>query len=157
MKDPALRTLQTIDRALAVIELLSGASHGMKLTAMAEKLGLKKQTLLGIVRSLQAHEVVIHEDHGGPYYLGPRIGAWYQCWIDHNGLSVSARRTVEDLARGIGEAVILAELRGHHLQVLVRSDVAKETMLAMPVESYPSLHALSTSKLLMAFLPEKER
>ena len=46
-----MRTLQTIDRALAVIDLLSNAPEGMKLSVMARELGLKSQTLLGIVRS----------------------------------------------------------------------------------------------------------
>lgn len=157
MNRPAGKTLQTIDRALAVIELLSQAPDGMKLSALARELGLKNQTMLGIVRSLQAGDVVMQEQQGGRYFLGPRLSAWQQRWLDNNGPAIAARSTVEAFAHDIGESVMLVELRGAFLLSLVQVNIRNQVMIAVPADSAQALHAMSTSKLLIAFLPEPQR
>lgn len=153
MNRPAGKTIQTIDRAMAVIDLLSTAPQGLRLSAMAADLGLKSQTLLGIVRTLQRSGVVLQEETGGLYFLGPRLRVWQQRWLDHNGLAVSARATVEAFAHAIGESVTLAELRGPCLQALVNVNVQNEVMIGAHMDAGHALHALATGKLLLAFLP----
>ncbi|MCD4825277.1 MAG: helix-turn-helix domain-containing protein, partial [Phycisphaerae bacterium] len=60
------KLVQSVDRALSMLEVLASEPKGLTLSQLSKKLGLLPQTAQGLVRTLQAHEMVSQADSGMP-------------------------------------------------------------------------------------------
>jgi len=151
------RVLQSVDRAARILELLASEPEGLALGEMAERLDLKPQTLQGLVRSLQAHDMVLQSQKGGAYVLGSRIHELSRTWLGRCDRALLARDVARELARRIGEPVMLSQLRGGRLFALV--DVHADQPLSVSHNQLREapLHTMATGKLLLAHVPEGER
>ncbi|MFA5203795.1 MAG: IclR family transcriptional regulator [Lentisphaeria bacterium] len=154
----APRTIQSVDRALDILQALAAHSGGLTLSALAATLGLHPQTAQSLVRTLQARHWVVQAGRGQPYGLGPAMLALTQQWLGGNGLASAARNRVEALSQTVGEYVLLAELRGQTLMPLVERR-AERTLMLGAAEVYGSnrLHDMATGKVLLAYLEPERR
>jgi len=151
------RVLQSVDRSARVLTLLAQEAEGLGLGEMADRMGLKPQTLQGIVRSLQAHGLVLQLRRGGRYSLGPRIHELSRTWLSRCDRAALARDAVRELADTIGEGVLLSELRGERLLGLVQVNADQPLSVSQDQLHPAPLHTTATGKILLAFLPEAER
>lgn len=157
MSEQGQRTLQSVDRAIAVLELLSSEPDGLGLGEMAGRLGLKPQTLQSLVRTLQAHGMVSQLRRGGQYVLGPGVHALSRRWLDQCDKGALAREVVVGLAGRIGESVLLAELRHGHLFALIEVTARQALSVSQHAMRDSPLHLMATGKLLLSYLPEEEK
>ncbi len=147
------RLVQSVDRALRMLEILASEPQGLTLSQLSDRLGLLRQTTQGLLRTLQAHEMVNQADKGRPYLLGPHICQLARRWTDHRGRALLARDVVCVLSRRINECVLLAELRGTAVFGLIDARSDQPLTVSYECESFTHPHAMATGKLLMAFLP----
>jgi len=152
-----VRTLQSIDRAVAILELLADEPEGLGLGEMAGRLKLKPQTLQGLVRSLQAHDLVVQVRRGGQYVLGPGVHALSRRWLDRCDRATLARDVVAGLAQRTGESVLLSELRQGRLFALVEAAARQVLTVSQNAMHDSPLHLMATGKVLLAYLPQSAR
>ncbi len=154
-KEP--RTVQSVDRAVAILETLVQQADGLNLSTLAEQLGLAPQTAQSLVRTLQTHGLVAQNGRGQPYTIGPKLPALAQRWLGGSGPAALARNAVLAFSAKLGEYALLAELRGALLMPLCEVR-AERTLMANPQPYDPDrLHTMATAKVLLAALPRPEQ
>ena len=156
-KTAARRTVQSVDRAVRILELLSEQPEGLALKDLAARTRLAPQTLQSLLRTLQSHQLVVQEGRGLPYLLGPRVHELGRRWMSSRDLATMARQAVERLARDIGESVLLAELRGRTLVGMAEISPQRHLMVRAELESSDRMHTMATAKLLLAFLDDRRQ
>ena len=109
--------IQSIERAAAILRLLSGRSRRLGVAELAGELGLPKGTVYGILRTLQAVGFVEQDRESGKYQLGPALLHMGSSYLDGNELRTRALNWADGLATRSGESVRIGTL--HENQVLI--------------------------------------
>lgn len=143
---PGSEFIQSVQRAVDVLELLASDAGGMALSGMCGRLGLKAPTVHNILRTLAARGLV--ERCGPPirYRLGPRLAELAQR-VEHLAMEgqceVLLRRLVTE---GLAESAHLARQSAGDLAVVLRVDSARphlaERPAARPLHPYASCAGL---------------
>jgi DNA-binding IclR family transcriptional regulator len=142
--------IQSIERAAAILLLLSGRSLRLGVAELAGELSLPKGTVYGILRTLRDVGFVEQHEESSKYQLGPAMLHMGSSYLDGNELRARALKWADGLATRSGESVRIGTL--HHSQVLVvhhvfRPDDARQ---ALEVGSLLPIHATALGKALLA-------
>jgi DNA-binding IclR family transcriptional regulator len=150
--------IQSIERAAAILRLLSGRSRRLGVVEMAGQLGLPKGTVHGILKTLQSVGFVEQDRDSGKYQLGAALLHIGSSYLDANELRTRALNWADALATQSGESVRIGTL--HDKQVLIVHHVFRpdDSRQALEVGSLLPLHASALGKALLAhhryLLPE---
>ncbi len=142
-------TIQSIERAAAILRLLSGRSDS-GWCELAGELGLPKATVHGILRTL-AHVGFVEQDpDSGKYQLGAALLHMGSSYLDGNELRTRALNWSDSLAARSGESVRIGTL--HEGQVLVVHHVFRpdDSRQALEVGRIVPAHASAMGKVLLA-------
>ena len=113
--------IRSIERAAAILRLLSGPSRRLRLSELASELGLPKGTAHGLLRTLQGVGFVEQDEESGKYQLGPALLPMGSSYLDGNELRTRSRGVASKLAALTGESVRVGVL--HQDQVLILHQV----------------------------------
>lgn len=148
--------LQSVDRALQVLELLATWGEG-GVSELAAELGVHKSTAFRLLGALEARELVEQTEDRGKYRLGfglVRLAGGVSSQLD---LTKQSRPVTEPLAAELGETVNVAVLREQYAvnvdQALGGSALAVHNW----VGELTALHATSSGKVLLASLDATAR
>lgn len=144
-------SVQSIERAAAILRLLAGGPRRLGLGEVAASLGLAKGTAHGILRTLQHVDFVEQDATTGKYQLGAALLHIGTSYLDVNELRSRSINWADALAARSGEAVRLGTpLEGRVLVVhhVFRPDDSLQTL---DVGTLLPLHASSLGKVLLAF------
>jgi len=149
-------SIQSVDRALYLLETIAEAGGEASLTDLATRTGLNISTCHHLLATLIKRGFAAKVQGRRLYALGPRI-----LYLSHACLQVDLPRRaqphLEAVNRATGETVHLAGLQGYTVVTLavrearhaVRVDTGKVGKLEAP-------HATAVGKAMMAWLPEDE-
>lgn len=147
--------LQSVERAIAVMELLG--QHGERaVSELAAELDVHKSTVSRLLSTLQNNGLVEVADARGRYRLGyglVRLAGMIGGQLD---ITTQGNEICAALAREVGETVTLV-VRQEDLAVTIHqvnggSTVTLENWLGRAT----ALHATSSGKVLLAYLPPEE-
>jgi DNA-binding IclR family transcriptional regulator len=146
-------SIQSLERAAAILRLLAGGERQLGVTELAGTLGLAKATVHGILRTLQQEGFVEQNADTGRYQLGAELLRLGNSYLDVHELRARALVWADDLARLTGESVRIGVL--HHRGVLVIHHVFRpdDTRQVLEIGSMLPLHASAWGKVLLAFDP----
>jgi IclR family transcriptional regulator, KDG regulon repressor len=143
---PGNNLVQSVLRAVDLLELLASHPGGVSLGELCARLRLKAPTVHNLLRTLASRALV--ERHGPPvrYRLGPRLTEMAQ-QVEH----LAAERQCEALLRqlvtdGVAESAHLAKQAAGDLVVVLRMDSSRphlsERPVARPLHPYASCAGL---------------
>jgi DNA-binding IclR family transcriptional regulator len=143
-------TIQSIERAAAILRLLSGRNRKMGVVELAGRLDLPKGTVHGILRTLQVVGFVEQDAGSGKYQLGAALLHMGSSYLDGNELRTRALNWSDSLAARSGESVRIGTL--HEGQVLVVHHVFRpdDSRQALEVGALLPAHASAMGKVLLA-------
>lgn len=147
------RSIQSLERAAAVLRLLASGEPRQGLSAIASAVGLAKATTHGLLRTLRREGLVEQDPVSGAYQLGPellRLGVGY---LEAHDLRARAMGWTDELARTTGESAHVGVL--HQRGVLIVHHVFRpgDSRQALEVGSLRPLHGTALGKALAAFDP----
>src|SRR5690242_7591609 len=142
--------IQSIERAAAILRLLSGRSRRLGVAELAGELGLPKGTVHGILRTLQFVGFVEQDRESGKYQLGAALLHMGSSYLDGNELRTRALNWADALATQSGESVRIGTL--HESQVLIVHHVFRpdDSRQALEVGTLVPAHATALGKALLA-------
>jgi DNA-binding IclR family transcriptional regulator len=145
--------IQSIERAAAILRLLSGRSRRLGVVEMANELGLPKGTVHGILRTLQHVGFVEQDPESGKYRLGAALLHMGSSYLDGNELRTRALNWSDSLASRTHEEVRIGTL--HDGRVLIVHHVFRpdDSMQTLDVGSLMPVHATALGKVLLATHP----
>jgi DNA-binding IclR family transcriptional regulator len=151
--DPgAIKTVVKIGR---IFDLLAAHHEGLGVTEIARRLGWKKSSVHGLLKSLVAGGLLTRTAAGG-YDLGLRLLQYGNLAAGRHDLVVAVRPWAERLAFQLGQLVHTAVLLGRDV-VVIHSLRPMNRFIAYPEPGLPiPAHASAPGKTLLAFLPEDE-
>jgi IclR family acetate operon transcriptional repressor len=146
------------NRVVDILELLLASRDGLALREISAQLEAPKSSLLPLLRALTTRGY-LGQARGGEYRLGPRALALGTSSAAHRELPEVARPGLVALARRTGETVFLGTLAGDGLSVVYVDKVESEHIIryAAGVGDRRPLHATSTGRAILAFLPAEQR
>ena len=150
------RLVQSVDRALCIIEILAKRPQGLGLSAVARDLGLAPQTTQTLLRTLEARGWATQNGVGTPYVLGPACHRIGRQWISKLDIAAIAHKRIVVLSEETGEYVLLATLRGGELVRLAEVASYRPLMVNSPAHSRAP-YTMATGKIMMAYLDRQEQ
>ena len=153
---PQRGTVQSVDRALTLLELLARSSGGTPLTELAANAGLNISTCHHLLATLVKWGYVAKVP-GRRYALGARGLHLGQAFLKQVDLPRRAQPMIEKISAETGETTHLAVLQGDAIITLLR----REGRHAVRVDTgtlgaADAPHATATGKAMLAWLPEHE-
>src|SRR5688572_1120877 len=142
--------IQSIERAAAILRLLSGRARRMGVVELAGQLDLPKATVHGILRTLRDVGFVEQDEETGKYQLGAALLHMGSSYLDGNELRARALNWADALAARSGESVRIGTL--HEGRVLVVHHVFRpdDSRQALEVGALQPAHATAMGKVLLA-------
>src|SRR2546428_8565622 len=101
----AQKTIQSVDRAVRILKALGQHPGRLGLGDLADRVGLAKTTVHGLLRTLQEHGLVEQHLDTDEYQLGPELFQLGDSYLDLNELRSRSLAWSELLATRVGEAV----------------------------------------------------
>jgi DNA-binding IclR family transcriptional regulator len=143
-------TIQSIERAAAILRLLSGRNRQLGVAQIAGELDLPKGTVHGILRTLAVVGFVEQDAETGRYRLGAALLHMGSSYLDGNELRTRALNWSDSLAARSGESVRIGTL--HETSVLVVHHVFRpdDSRQALDVGALLPAHATALGKVLLA-------
>jgi DNA-binding IclR family transcriptional regulator len=147
------RTLASVDRALALLDVLAGLPAGARVGELAQRMGTNQSTVSRLLGTLMARGFVDRDDATARYRLGLRIVAYADAVLAGLDVRTVARPQLEWLVAQTGETATLSvpgETQPFTIDFVPSpSNVASRAELGRPSVT----HATVTGKLLLAFGP----
>lgn len=149
-------TIQSVERAAAILRLLASGPRQLGVAELARALGLPKGTLHGILRTLVSVGFVEQDPATGKYRLGATLLHLGSSYLDVNELRTRSINWADALAGRSRESAWIGTL--HEGNVLVIHHVFRpdDSMQTLQVGTYLPTHASALGKVLLAHDPYGE-
>ncbi|BCJ56294.1 IclR family transcriptional regulator [Actinoplanes sp. NBRC 14428] len=148
-------TVQSIERAAAILRMLAGGPGRLGLAEIARSLDLAKGTVHGILRTLQ-HVGFVEQDRGsGHYQLGAALLHLGTSYLDINELRSRSINWADPLAARSGEAVRIGTVLEGRVLVVHHVFRPDDTFQTLDIGTLLPLHATALGKVLLAYRAER--
>ena len=111
-------SIQSIDRATAILKALASGPRRLGVSELAERLGLARPTVHGLLQTLQAHGFVEQDAYSEKYQLGPGLLQLGYSYLDLNELRARAIGHADHLATRTDAAVRVGVMHGSSVVVV---------------------------------------
>ena len=149
--------IQSVDRAARILAVLGAGPPRLGVTEISARLGLAKPTVHGLLRTLEADDLVAQDPDTGKYSLGPGVLQLGNAYLDGSELRARSLRWAESLAQQAGEAVWVATLSGSRVIVLHHVFRPDNTVQILEVGAAIPWHACALGHAIAARLPDAAR
>ncbi|MBA2551075.1 MAG: IclR family transcriptional regulator [Nocardioidaceae bacterium] len=146
-------SIQSIERAAAVLHLLGASSGPMSIGEIAVALGLAKPTTHGIVKTLRRVGFVTQDRTSGRYALGRELDQLGSGGIDPHELRSRAMNWTDRLAARTGLTVHVGVLDAAAVRLVHHVFRPDGTAQRLRTGERQPLHATALGKVLLAFAP----
>lgn len=148
--------VQSVDRALTVLEILARRGHA-GVSEVAGEMGIHKSTASRLLAVLEEHELVGQSEKSGHLELGFGVLRLAHSIPEHLDLVRHARPIMDALADELNETINIAVLH-HGFVVNLGQSVGHAAISAHNwIGELTPPHATSSGKVLLAALPASER
>jgi len=153
--EPGPRTIQSVDRAAALLKAVANSREPLTVAELAARCGLNRSTAWRLLATLDSQGLVERDPVTQRYSVGYAI---FQIAAagDHDALVRRAHPVLQLLANDTGETVNLAVAKRFNL-VYVHQVEAPQIMSPNWLGRSVALHATSSGKAFLAWLPKEER
>src|SRR5450756_1685115 len=149
--------IQSVERAAAILAALGSGTPRLGVTEIAERVGLAKPTVHGLLRALVAHDLVAQDPASGKYSLGAGVLQLGNAYLDGSELRARSLLWAESLAQRANEAVWVATLSGTRVIVLHHVFRPDNTVQILEVGAAIPWHACALGHAIVSSLPASQR
>ncbi|GAA3606253.1 IclR family transcriptional regulator [Kineosporia mesophila] len=146
-------SIQSIERAAAILRLLAAAPGPLRLTEISSSVQLSRGTAHGILRTLNDVGFVDQDRVTGKYLLGAGLAALGGGLVDPNELRARSMNWADPLAARTGEAVRVVVPEGGDARVVHYVFRPDHSAQKADVGAVLPGHATALGKVLLAFHP----
>ncbi|MEY8827923.1 IclR family transcriptional regulator [Sedimentitalea sp. XS_ASV28] len=153
----ASRTIQSVDRALSLLELLAAEPHGLTLSELADRSGLNSSTCHHLAATLVARGYLQHSSRSRTYVMGTRLRELNEMAKGARDPSVLLADALATLGAKLGHGVQMAVLSGNSLITKLRfAEPSGAVSEPSEIEKMGAAHATATGKSILAWIPDTE-
>jgi DNA-binding IclR family transcriptional regulator len=149
--------IQSVGRAARILKALGSESARLGVTELAERLGLAKATVYGLLRTLEAHQLVQQDLETGKYRLGPALLQLGNAFLDNHELRARSLLWADALAGRAQEAVHVGVLYGPNVLLVHHVFRPDNSVQILQVGASIPWHACALGKATAAYLEPQGR
>jgi DNA-binding IclR family transcriptional regulator len=147
-------TIQSVDRAARILKALASGPRRLGVSEIADRLGLTRPTVHGLLQTLQAHGFVEQDRDSDKYQLGAGLLQLGNSYLDLNELRARSLVHGERLATRADAAVRVGVMHGASVVIVHHVFRPDSTLQILEVGAELPLHASALGKAMLAFAPE---
>lgn len=149
--------LATIERALAVLDLMARSErHDFGVSEIARELNLSKAVVHRLLVTLVSRDYLQSDPTSRRYRLGPMALVLGSAYLNRLDLRTIAVPRLQELSSRTGETATLSLRNGWTRMYIDQVTPEREIRMSVVIGKAFPLHAGSSSKSFLAFLPERE-
>lgn len=154
---PGGKIVQSVDRALTIIELIAAAGGIETLSNISSISGLNISTCHHLIATLSKRNYIVRAEGRGAYALGPQIQFLASAFNAEEDLLRRAEPWIDRINEATGETVHLATMQRDDLVTLVKRDARHAVRVdSGMIGKSAAAHATATGKALLAWMEEAE-
>jgi DNA-binding IclR family transcriptional regulator len=154
-RDGGAYIIPNVNRALRVLELLSAKEAGASLTELSKELGLPKNSVFRIVRTLAANGYL--DEHGKSYRLSPKILSLGYAAVQSTHLIGACLDEMRSLRDEINETIFVGALSEGRVVILEQLPSFQLVKFTIEIGHKVPIHASAPGKAILSFLPPAEQ
>jgi DNA-binding IclR family transcriptional regulator len=147
-------TIQSVDRAARILKVLASGPRRLGVSEIADRLGLTRPTVHGLLQTLQAHGFVEQDRDSDKYQLGAGLLQLGNSYLDLNELRARSLVHAERLATRADAAVRVGVMHSANVVIVHHVFRPDTTLQILEVGAELPLHASALGKAMLAFMPE---
>lgn len=147
--------IQSVERALTIIDLFNEQHTELKITEISSKLNLNKSTVHSLLKTLKKHNYIKQDNDSGKYSLGLKLLERGQFVLNSMDIREIARKYLVDLSVNTGQTTHLVILEGRFGVYIDKVEGASAVVYSRIGKRVP-IHCSAVGKSLMAFKEEEE-
>jgi IclR family KDG regulon transcriptional repressor len=146
-------TVQSIERAFDILELLSHESKGLNLTKIGTSLELHKSTVHRLLSVLKKRGYIEKEEESGRYRLGPGFVELASLFLNSVEFKTEAEPHLRQLSQITGQTVFLATLQGTEVVYLDKVEQYNSLRKYSVIGQRRPIHCTALGKALVMHQP----
>jgi DNA-binding IclR family transcriptional regulator len=143
--------IQSVDRSARILKLLASGPRRLGVSEIAERLGLARPTVHGLLQTLQAHGFVEQDRDSDKYQLGAGLLHLGNSYLDLNELRGRSIVHAERLAQRTRASVRVGVLHGPVVVVVHHVFRPDDAFQVLEVGAQLPVHASALGKALLAY------
>lgn len=153
--DPESKTIQSLDRALAILRTLADA-EGMSLSELAAAADQAPATVYRVLSTFETHGLVEFQASRQLWTIGPEAFRIGSAFLTRTNLVEQSRGVMRDLMLETGETANLAIADGADVVFLSQVETHEPIRAFFRPGTRGPIHASGIGKALLAYLPPSE-
>lgn len=151
------KNIQSVERAVMILDYLSKNPSGVQLAAISRDLGLNKSTVFGLISTLENLRCVRQDEKTRLYYLGLRLLEFGHSLMTNLNIIDVAKPYLRSFAERYDETVNLALLSGDNVIYVDRVQSTKSVRVEMQLHERVPAYCCSTGKIFLSYMDEAQR
>lgn len=143
--------IQSLLRALEILEVLKGPGGSFTIAELSEAVSLPPSTVHRILQTLCAKRFVVRDERSHTYYLGPALISLGMTAAHHLRLQDAARPVLSDLSKRTGEDAFLIIPAGYKGLLLEKVDGPNNLKIVERYGYELDMHRGAIRKVLLAY------
>lgn len=151
------RKVQSVDRAICILETLAGQPRGLSLSELGGLVGLHASTAYRLLATLHSHNLVSQNPKTKVYCLGSALIRIGELARTQNDIVSVATDLMNSMAEQTGELVNLAILEHHQAVYLAQVQGNPRTAVSLftQIGAHVPLYCTGVGKAMLAGLPDE--
>ena len=146
--------IQSVRRAASILRELGSGQPRLGVTELAERIGLAKATVYGLLRALEADALVERDLETGKYRLGPALLQLGNAFLDGHELRARSLLWADSLASRTSEAVRVGVPNGWSMLIVHHVFRPDNSVQILEVGAAIPWHASALGKAVAAYRDE---
>ncbi len=149
--------IQSVRRAALILKELASEAPRLGVTELAERVGLAKATVYGLLRALESEDLVERDPASGKYGLGPAVLQFGNAFLDNHELRSRSLLWADSLATRVMEAVRVGVLNGPNVLIVHHVFRPDDSVQILEVGASIPWHACALGKAIVAYADPSHR
>jgi len=149
MKD--ITRVQSIDRAVAILDCFSEEKKELRLSEISERLGLNKSTVHGIISTLKYHGFISQDEETQKYKLGIRFVQFGDLVINSMNIRNAAVPVIDAVCEKIEETVHVAMLDGLDVVWIEKRECTKSIKTSTKIGARLPAYTTADGKIIICY------
>lgn len=148
--------VQSVDRALTILELLAGYTEGLGITDISIKSDLHKSTVHRLLVTLIYKGFVIKDDETNKYNISLKLYELGAMRIESTDILNASKTHIKELMKAVNETVHLVIRDNNDIIYIDKVEANNTIRMTSTVGKRSPLYCTSVGKAILAFMPIEE-
>jgi DNA-binding IclR family transcriptional regulator len=150
-KEKSEYIVQSVDRALDILEAFNYEQEELGVTELSQKLGLHKNNVFRLLATLEVRGYIEQDMRTGNYRLGIKTFEVANIFVHHLGLRRQARPILEDLVNRCDETAYLAILDGPEVVYVLMHETSQTVRIVPRLGHRLPAYCTASGKIQLAY------